>query len=323
MKKILVPIVFSMALLVSCSCPKENAPEKEKIAAVVNKYAAIQHKQIEIDGVSIFYREAGDPKLETILMLHGFPSSSHMYRNVIKELSNEYHIIAPDYPGFGFSDTPAMDQFEYTFKNITSVMDKFVTTLKMDKFYVMMQDYGGPIGMRLATINPNRISGLIVQNANMYLEGLGEWPQHLSVLMKNNDLEGLTKFKDHLISAEGIKAQYYEGAPDPSKIDPISYLSDVAFFDRKDIRKIQLSLLDNYGTNIAKYSEWQAYLREHQPPTLVVWGQNDKFFSKQGGEAFSKDLKNVETHFFDGGHFMLEEYPKEASTLIRAFLKKQ
>ncbi len=282
----------------------------------------VQHKQIRIDGVSIFYREAGDPNAETILMLHGYPSSSHMYRNIINGLSDQYHVVAPDYPGFGLSDRPSTDEFEYTFDNLSKVIEGFIKELKLESYYLMMQDYGGPVGMRIATANPDRIKGLIIQNANIYKEGLGEWILTMGGLAKNEQYEELAAFKDSILMTVGaIKKQYLTGAKTPSDIDPISYLTDIAFFERENVLNIYNALSKDYGSNFPKYPEWQGYLKALQPRTLVIWGANDKFFSKPGGEAFSRDLDNVETHFFDGGHFMLEEYPEEAILLIRNFLK--
>lgn len=281
----------------------------------------MKNRQIEIDGLSIFYREAGNPDKETILMLHGFPSSSHMYRNVIEGLSNDYHIIAPDYPGFGFSDTPSPEEFEYTFDSVTKVVEQFIIAVQLDEFYLMMQDYGGPIGLRIATAKPERIKGLIIQNANAYMQGLGEWPQKMKALQDAEDFEGLTTFKDWLMSGEGLKAMYLDGASDATKVDPISYLTDEAFLQREGNNEIQTALFQNYGSNFPKYPEWQAYLKKEQPKTLVLWGVNDKFFSKPGGEAYRNDLKDVEIHFFDGSHFLLEEYGTESIELIKNFIQ--
>lgn len=284
---------------------------------------AVKHNQVDIDGVSIFYREAGDPSAETIVMLHGFPSSSHMYRNIIDGLSTQYHVIAPDYPGFGFSEMPDADEFEYTFDNLSKFTENFINKLGIDKFHLMMQDYGGPVGMRIAAKNPNRIKSLIIQNANTYMEGLGEWSQKIGSYVQNEQFKELEEFKSYLMSAEGVKMQYTAGSKNPEAIDAISYLTDNAFLDRTKVREIQSSLFNNYGTNFPKYPEWQSYLRINQPKTLVLWGENDKYFSKAGGAAYQKDLKDVEIHFFDAGHFMLEEFPNEAIELIRAFLNKK
>lgn len=282
----------------------------------------VVHNRIKINGVSIFYREAGAPSAETIVMLHGFPSSSHMYRKVIDGLSSQYHIIAPDYPGFGFSEVPSADEFEYTFDNLAKVTEDFINALGINKFYLMMQDYGGPIGMRIASKNPDRIQGLIIQNANTYMEGLGEWSQRIGGYVQNEQFKELEAFKTYLMSAEGVKMQYTAGSKKPQTIDALSYLTDIAFLDRYNARDIQSVLFDNYGSNFPKYGDWQHYLNTHQPKTLVLWGENDKYFSKAGGEAYRKDLKEVEIHFFDAGHFMLEEFPNQSIELIRTYLSK-
>ncbi|TGV00365.1 alpha/beta fold hydrolase [Flavivirga rizhaonensis] len=278
-------------------------------------------KKIKINGIEISYREAGEQNKETILLLHGFPSSSHMYRDIIKLLSDHYHLIAPDYPGFGLSETPSIDKFEYTFENISETIEKFIDTLKISSFYLMMQDYGGPIGFRIASKRPQYIKGLIIQNANMYMEGMGEWAKKIGGYQKANDLEGLNNFKNYLMSLEGIKEQYLSGSKHPEKIDPISYTTDAKFMEKIGINEVQTALFYNYGTNFPKYPEWQNYLKEHQPKTLVVWGENDKFFSKHGGAAYSKDLDTATIHFFEGGHFMLEEYSDEVAELIKEFIK--
>ncbi|WP_299255443.1 alpha/beta hydrolase [uncultured Aquimarina sp.] len=276
---------------------------------------------VTIDGLSILYREAGKSNEKTILLLHGFPSSSYMYKDLIAELSDEYHLIAPDYPGFGLSSAPSPSEFEYTFDNVTQVMNKFIDALKLDSFYVLVQDYGGPIGFRIATERPELIKGLIIQNANAYMEGLGEWARKIGGYHKVNDMEGLNKFKDYLLSYDGLKDQHLDGALNPLKIDPTSYLLDNAFLERTGAKEIQSAMFFNYGSNFPKYPEWQNYFKTHQPPTLVVWGKNDKFFNKAGGQAYSKDLKNIESHFFNGGHFLLDEYSNEVAQKIKEFIK--
>ncbi|MEO0526196.1 MAG: alpha/beta fold hydrolase [Bacteroidota bacterium] len=280
----------------------------------------MKNKTIKINDLQLFYREAGNPENETILLLHGFPSSSHMYRNIIHELSDKYHLIAPDYIGFGLSDMPLVSEFDYTFENITQSISDFMEALNLSSFYLLMQDYGGPIGFRIATAYPNYIKGLIIQNANAYMEGIGEWGMKIGTFKKNNDMKGLLEFKDYLISLEGLKDQYLNEASNPKKIEPISYLTDNAFLNRKNAKEIQTALFSDYGNNFPKYSEWQEYFRNHQPKTLVLWGKNDRYFSQEGAKAYSKDLQNIETHFFEGGHFMLEEYAKESSKLITNFI---
>ncbi len=280
------------------------------------------NKTIEINGLSIFYRESGQENRETILFLHGNPTSSHMYKDLMSLLKDDYHVIAPDYPGYGFSDRPSISDYEYSFDNISATMNQFIDALELKNFYLFVQDYGGPVGFRIANQRPNLIKGLIIQNANVYAEGFGEWAMKIGGYIQNNDLEKMNAYKKHLVSLEGLKEQYVTGTKDTSLIDPSSYYLDYAFLQRSGVKELFLTLFDNYGTNFEKYEEWQSYLKIHQPPTLVVWGTNDKFFSKPGGEAYAKDLKDVEIHFFDGGHFMLEEYSSEVAQLIKKFISK-
>ncbi len=280
----------------------------------------MKSKTIKINNHSIFYREAGNPENETILLLHGFPSSSHMYRDIINELSDNYHLIAPDYLGFGLSDMPEVSEYDYTFENTTQFISDFIKTLKLDSFYLLVQDYGGPVGFRIATAKPSAIKGLIIQNANAYMEGMGEWGMKIGTFKKNNDMQGLLAFKDYLLSIEGLKDQYLNEASDVDKIEASSYLTDYAFLNRPHAREIQTALFSDYGSNFPKYPEWQEYFRIRQPKTLVLWGKNDRYFSPEGAKAYSKDLENIETHFFEGGHFMLEEYAKEAAKLITNFI---
>ena len=192
---------------------------------------------------------------------------------------------------------------------------------KLEKFYLMMQDYGGPIGMRIAKKNPDFIKGLIIQNANTYMKGVGEWPQKLKKLEEEENFEELTKFTEWLMSKDGLKEMYLGGAKDASKVDPISYLTDNAFLQRAGILDIQKTLFQDYGSNFPKYPEWQEYLKIHQPKTLVLWGDNDKFFGPDGADAYREDLENVEIHHFDSGHFMLEEHPQKAIELIKKFIR--
>lgn len=318
MKSIIILVGLAI-LLVSCNDYKSENNLVKQLKQ--QKRMEVKNKTIKIDNVNVFYREAGNPNHQTILLLHGFPSSSHMYRDLISLLSDKYHLIAPDYPGFGLSSAPKLEEFEYTFDNISNIVEQFIDKLELSSIYLLMQDYGGPIGFRIAAKRPKLIKGLIIQNANIYKEGLGEWAQKIGGYQQANDLEGLNNFKNHLMSAKGIKEQYMTGTKNVEKIDPISYLTDIAFNDRIGMNEIQTAVFYNYGTNIPKYEEWQNYLKVEQPKTLVVWGKNDKFFNKRGGESYSEDLKNVSTHFFDGGHFMLEEYAEEVAILIKEFIK--
>lgn len=277
---------------------------------------------IQIKGLSIFYREAGDPASPVILLLHGFPSSSHMYRNLIENLSSKYHVIAPDFPGFGLSSSPSVSEFSYTFDHLAEIMESFIDTLKLSHFSLYMQDYGGPVGFRIISKRPELAKALIIQNANTYTDGLGPDVQKIGALQTAGDARGLDKAIDYMISLEGIKEQYVFGADQPEKISPDSYLMDHFLIQSTEKQEIQGALFKNYGTNFPKYPEWQQYLQKHQPPTLITWGKNDKIFTGAGALAYKRDLKNVEVHLFEGGHFLLEEYHQEIATLIDLFLKK-
>ncbi|WP_420400515.1 alpha/beta fold hydrolase [Flagellimonas sp.] len=321
MKKLI--LAWSLIALAQMAIGQQSKKESENGIAHTVTYLETAHRKIEVNGISIFYRETGNPKKETILMLHGFPSSSHMYRDVMKKLASDFHVVAPDYPGFGFSDAPTIKEYEYTFHNVSLLMDAFVDKLDIDSYYIMMQDYGGPIGFRMAVRNPEKVKGFIVQNANAYFEGLsGEWAQKYSTMLEVGDMDGVLKIQNWWMSLEGLKEMYLNGVKDPSKVDPISYLTDEALLRREGINEIQITFLNNYGSNFDSYPAWQQYLRENQPPTLIIWGIHDKFFSVDGAKAFSKDLKNVETHLIDGSHFLLELHSEEAAKLITEFINK-
>jgi len=277
---------------------------------------------IKVKGLNIFYREAGNPEKPAILLLHGFPSSSHMYRNLIEDLSSEYHLIAPDYPGFGLSSSPSIKDFSYTFDHLSEIMESFIDTLKLTHFSLYMQDYGGPVGFRIISKRPELVQALIIQNANTYTDGLGADVQKIGALQAAGDVKGLDKAINYMISLEGIKEQYVFGSIHPENISPDAYLMDHFFLENEEKKEIQKVLFKNYETNFPKYLEWQQYLKKYQPPTIITWGKNDKIFTGPGALAYKKDLKNVEVHLFDGGHFLLEEYHQEIARLINNFLKK-
>jgi len=282
----------------------------------------IQYHNVAIDGINIFYREAGPKDAPVLLMLHGFPSSSHMFRDLIPQLSDQFRIIAPDYPGFGYSDAPAVDEFEYTFDNLTQIIEKLIVSLRLKKFSLLMQDYGGPIGFRIASQRPERIQALIVQNANAYVEGISAAFNPIKPFWENRNDETETPVRA-LFTKEMTKFQYTYGASNPDKICPDSWHHDQALLDKPGNDLIQLALLHDYPSNVGLYEEWQAYFRRVQPPTLVVSGKNDPFFTPAGQEAFKRDIKQAEVHLFDGGHFVLEEYHIAIATIISTFLFNQ
>ena len=287
-----------------------------------DEFERITYNTIKIDGLDIFYREAGDKSKPTILLLHGFPTSSFMFRNLIPELSGKYHVVAPDYPGFGQSSMPKVNEFEYTFENLTNVVDKFTQVLKLDKYSIYVQDYGSPIGFRLAVKHPERIQAIIVQNGNAYENGLSEAAAPLKTYGATGD-EKIGEALKSFLKPETTKFQYTHGAKNPQLISPDTWTIDQSLLDREGNEAIQLALFKNYVTNIKQYDAWHEYFRKYQPPTLVVWGKNDPFFTIDGVEnGFKKDLKNIEINYFDGGHFALEEYTDEIASKIQNFLSK-
>lgn len=287
-----------------------------------NDLRIVYHKRVSVKGLELFYREAGDPANPVILLLHGFPSSSHMFRDLINDLSDSYHLIAPDYPGFGQSDAPSPDAFEYSFDNLALIINGFINALNLTKFSLYVQDYGGPIGFRIATLRPELIEALIIQNANAYTEGLGEALAPLVAYIQNPDETTEQPVKD-LLTIDGTKWQYTDGADDITKISPDSYITDQYYLDRTGNKEIQLALIRNYGTNLPLYEIWQQYFRTYQPPTLVISGKNDKLFIQAGAEAYKTDIKDAQISLLNGGHFVLEEKHAAAAVLIKDFLKRK
>jgi pimeloyl-ACP methyl ester carboxylesterase len=276
---------------------------------------------IKVDGLDIFYREAGDKNRPVILFLHGFPSSSHMYRDIMNDLLKKYHVIAPDYPGFGYSSSPSPADYAYSFDNFSLLMDHFIDTLHLKRISLYLQDYGGPVGFRIAARRPALIRSLIIQNANAYTEGLGDGAKPLVDYFRNPGPDTEKGARD-ILTAEGTKWQYTDGAEDAAKVSPDSYTTDQYFLDRKGNSDIQLALFRSYASNLALYDKWHAYFRKYQPPTLIIWGRNDKIFIAPGADAYKKDLTTPEMHLLNGGHFLLEEYHAEAARLIDRFLTK-
>jgi pimeloyl-ACP methyl ester carboxylesterase len=277
------------------------------------------YKNITIDDINIFYREAGNSQNPTILLLHGFPSSSHMYRGLIEELKDEYHLIAPDYPGFGNSDQPNMDEFDYTFANIANVINKFVERLSLEKFSLYVHDYGAPIGFRLATKKPNKIQSIISQNGNAYEEGLLAAWDPVRAYWENPTNQNKEKLRK-LLKADFTKYQYIDGTRNPNTISPDGWNMDQKNLDKPGNQEIQISLYYDYRKNIELYPEWQNYLRTYQPPTLVAWGKNDMFFGPKGALGFQKDVEDCEVHLLNTGHFPLEEELATSAFLIKNFL---
>lgn len=251
----------------------------------------IFYRNIDVDGLSIFYREAGTDDLPVLLLLHGFPSSSHMFRDLITDLAGSYHIVAPDYPGFGQSSAPDLKGFNYTFDNLSVVIEHFIDQLRLRDINLYIQDYGGPVGLRIACRRPELIYSLIIQNANAYLEGFGPAIDPLVAYIQDPLAYELSA--RFFLTLEATKAQYVNGAANPERINPDGYILDQYYLDRKDNDAIQLALFRDYGSNIARYEEWQEYFRQRQPRALVIWGKNDQLFIAAGGDAYKKDLPEV------------------------------
>jgi pimeloyl-ACP methyl ester carboxylesterase len=276
-----------------------------------------------VQGRTVFYREAGDPAMPAIVLLHGFPSSSHMFRDLIPALADRFHVIAPDYIGFGYSDAPAADQFDYTFDALTAHVTGLLDHLGLQNYLLYMQDYGGPVGFRIFTERPHEVAGLIVQNANAYMEGVGEMPQQVFLPLwteRNATTEARAR---GFLAAETTKFQYLAGAKDERAISPDNWLVDQALLDRPGTDAYQLDLLENYKTNVALYDAWHAAFRDHQPKTLIVWGAKDPFFTVAGAEAFKMDLPDAKLVLLDAGHFLLDENASAIAEEIKTFFASE
>lgn len=283
----------------------------------------IQYSYAQVKGLNVFYREAGSRENPTLLLLHGFPSSSHMYRNLIRELEGDYHIVAPDYPGFGNSDQPSTSEFTYTFDNLAVLINAFVEQLNLNQYILYVHDYGAPVGFRLARMHPERVQAIISQNGNAYEEGIGESWAPMRAFWNDPEnpasLEGML----NLLTPELTKFQYVNGTRNPEAISPDNWNMDQVTLDRPGNQDIQLALSYDYQNNLKQYPVWQEYFRNYQPPLLAAWGKNDFFFGPEGALAFQKDLKDVEVHLLNTGHFPLEEDLELSVSLIRSFLAKR
>jgi pimeloyl-ACP methyl ester carboxylesterase len=282
----------------------------------------VTYHTTQVDGLKIFYREAGPKDAPTVVLLHGFPSSSHMFRELIPRLSDKYHVVAPDYPGYGYSDAPSPEQYVYTFDHLADTVDHFLTQQGITKYSIYIQDYGSPVGFRLATRHPERVQAIITQNGNAYDEGLSPfWAEYLYPYWKDPNPTNEAKVRQ-LLTLDATKLQYLQGFRNPDDVSPDSFLFDQAKLDRPGNDKIQLALFYDYRNNPPLYPAWHKYLREKKPAVLVVWGKNDPVFAPAGAEAFLKDAPSAELHLLDTGHFALEEDGTEIAQLIRAFLAK-
>lgn len=281
-----------------------------------------RYRTVDIDGLSIFVREAGDASAPTLLLLHGFPSSSFMYRELMDALKDEFHVIAPDYPGFGHSSAPLRGEWPYTFEAITDVVGALTVKLGLERYALYVQDYGAPVGFRLATRHPERVIGIVTQNGNAYEQGLTPLWAPIRALWANRSDAAAEAAVRGIFTREFRKMEHTTGIRDVSRINPDAMLLDQLLLERPGIADVQLDLFYDYRTNVAAYPEWQASLRRHQPPLLAVWGKNDPGFAPEGARAFKQDVPEAEVHLVDSGHFALEDHGAVIAAHVRGFLRR-
>lgn len=314
---LLLATAGAFASVPATAAPRAPTPVAAKAASVV-----VHYRSATIDGVKVFYREAGPADGPVVLLLHGFPTSSHMFRNLIPQLADRYRVIAPDYPGFGQSDAPDHTKFAYTFAHYADLVDGLMGQLNASRYAMYVMDYGAPVGYRLALKHPERVSGLIVQNGNAYDEGLREFWNPIKAYWASGaqkDREAL----NGLVTLDTTKFQYTDGVKDLTRVSPDNWVQDQALLDRPGNRDIQLDLFYDYRTNVPLYPSFQAFFRQYKPATLIVWGKNDKIFPAEGASPYLRDLPNAELHLLDTGHFALEDKLDEMGPLIRSFLDRK
>jgi len=316
--------LFAAAVLTvgldNSAAARKTAPARSNVPASGMK---VLYRSVKVGDLDIFYREAGPKDAPTVLLLHGFPTSSQMFRNLIPALADRYHVVAPDYPGYGYSSMPPRDKFAYTFDNLAKVIDAFTEEVGLKKYALYVQDYGAPVGYRLAVAHPERISAIVVQNGNAYDEGIAndfwkpfkEYWQHPDSKEKRDALRGLLTYK-------ATKWQYTTGAKSPEFVGPDGAAEDQFLLDRTGNDEIQLDLFLSYGSNPPLYPKWQEYFRTRQPPMLIAWGKNDQIFPPAGAEPYKRDLKTLDYHLIDAGHFALETDGDTIAKLMREFLGK-
>jgi pimeloyl-ACP methyl ester carboxylesterase len=280
------------------------------------------YRTAAVDGLKVFYRQAGDSRAPTVLLLHGFPTSSHMYRDLMLALADRYHVVAPDLPGFGFSDAPDRSSFKYSFDRLAEVIERFTEVLGLTRYALYVFDYGAPVGFRLALHHPERITALISQNGNAYLEGLSEGWNPIQAYWKDPSPEKRAALRAFL-KPEATKWQYTHGVPTPERLSPDAWTLDSALLARPGNDEIQLDLFGDYQSNVALYPKFQEYVRTRRPPLLAVWGRNDPFFLPAGAEAFKRDNPEAEIHLLEAGHFALESQGPEIAAIMRDFLARK
>lgn len=315
MKRMLASALIASAAALALAAGAKAQP-------VASDSSTTTYRTVSLDGLKIFYREAGPKDAPAILMLHGYPSSSRMFATLIPLLADRYHLVAPDYPGFGQSDAPSASDFAYTFDHLASVIDAFTQALGLRDYVLVQQDYGGPIGMRLAVAHPERVRAIVVQNAVAHEVGLGPaWDVRKAFWKDRGAYED--KVIPGFVSLEGCKARHLGSSPHPERYDPETWQGEAAHLAAPGQRQIQSDLFFDYRTNVAAYPSWQAWLRARRPPLLILWGRYDPSFALAGAEAYRRDVPDAEVHILNAGHFALDEKVDEAAALIRAFLAKR
>ncbi len=317
----LAALAAPATLSAATTAEQQNVSRPGVIARTSNPVNAVYNRTVKVNGVDVFYRESGPKDAPVLLLLHGFPTSSHMFRDLIPLLANDYRVIAPDYPGFGHSAMPPMSDFDYTFDNYATLVDSFLNQLNIDRYSMYVMDYGAPVGFRLMQNHPERIQSLIVQNGNAYDEGIREFWDPIKVYWNDPSPTNRAALA-HLVTLDATKWQYTHGVRDVSRISPDSWTYDQRFLDRPGNDDIQLALFYDYRANIPHYPAWQKTFREHQFPTLIVWGKNDFIFPVEGAYPYLRDLPNAEFHLVDTGHFVLEEDAQLVGDLMLDFLDR-
>lgn len=323
-RKLIMRLPLLLLLTPQLTMAKQSDGYNEATKTHSSEISVVSYGYEYVDGLKIFYREAGDRKKPVIVLLHGFPASSHMYREVLAGLAEDYYLIAPDYPSFGNSSFPDPKVFDYTFDNLARLMDLFLEQKGIDQFSMMIQDYGAPVGFRLAVKHPDRVTAIITQNGNAYKEGLsvkGWGPIFDYWKQKTPELE--TTIAENVFTFEGMKWQFTHGTQKPDSVLPDNWVLAYANLSRPGQTRAQLDLFYDYQNNVLKYPEWQNYLRTYKPPVLVVWGKNDAFFPEKGAEGFKKDVEDLDYNILDTGHFALEEEAPFIINKIRAFLSSR
>jgi pimeloyl-ACP methyl ester carboxylesterase len=319
--KTFVPFLLLAAGVLATGSPNRGVAQPPATPPV--SPPKVCHKTVKVGDLDVFYREAGPKDAPVVLLLHGFPTSSQMYRNLIPALADKYRVIAPDYPGYGHSSMPDRDTFKYTFDNLAKVIDAFTEKLELKSFALYVQDYGAPVGYRLAVAHPERITAIVVQNGNAYDEGLdNDFWKPIKAYWKEPKSKEKRDALRFVVTYDATKWQYTHGVKNPELVSPDGPAHDQFLLDRKGNDEIQLDLLLDYGSNPPLYPKWQEYFRKHQPPVLIAWGKNDQIFPGAGAEPYKRDLKTLEFHLLDAGHFALETNGDEVAKLMREFLGK-